>query len=98
MPSSDGYEALVSVVLGKGFPFYGRRGLQRPADPPRVSGVDDMELDNGQPVRSRWRERDAEEDGRVASRRRMVVTLKGWGPTVRRIDRDGEKNEKSLRY
>jgi hypothetical protein len=40
----------------------------------------------------------AEEDGRVASRCRTVVTLKGWGPTVRRIDRDGEKNEKSLRY
>jgi hypothetical protein len=39
-----------------------------------------------------------EEDGRVASRCRTVVTLKGWGPTVRRIDRDGEKNEKSLRY
>jgi hypothetical protein len=40
----------------------------------------------------------AEEDGRVASRRRTVVTLKGWGPTVRRIDRDGEKNEKNLGY
>jgi hypothetical protein len=39
----------------------------------------------------------AEEDDRVASRRRTVMTLKGWGPTVRRIDRDGEKNEKSLR-
>jgi hypothetical protein len=40
----------------------------------------------------------AEEDGGVASRRRTVLTLIGWGPTVRRIDRDGEKNEKNLRY
>jgi hypothetical protein len=40
----------------------------------------------------------AEEDGRVASWCRTVVTLKGWGPTVRRIDHDGEENEKSLMY
>jgi hypothetical protein len=40
----------------------------------------------------------AEEDGRVASRHRTVVTLKGWGPMVWRMDRDGERNEKSLRY
>jgi hypothetical protein len=39
-----------------------------------------------------------EDDGRVASWRRTVVTLKGWGPMVRRIDRDGEKNEKNLGY
>jgi hypothetical protein len=29
MPSSDGYEAFVSAVLGKGLPFYCRSGLQR---------------------------------------------------------------------
>jgi hypothetical protein len=40
----------------------------------------------------------AEEDARVASRRRTVVTLKGWGPTVQRIDRDGGNNEKSSVY
>jgi hypothetical protein len=40
----------------------------------------------------------AEEDARVASRRRTVVTLKGWGPTVQRIDRDGGNNEKSTVY
>jgi hypothetical protein len=57
MPSSDGYEAFVSAVLGKDFPFYGCCGLQRSADPARVSGVDDTEPDNGQPVRSRWCER-----------------------------------------
>jgi hypothetical protein len=26
MPSSDGYEAFVSVLMGKGLPFYGRCG------------------------------------------------------------------------
>jgi hypothetical protein len=36
MPSSDGYVALVSVVLGKGFPFYGRSGLQQS---PKPTGV-----------------------------------------------------------
>jgi hypothetical protein len=40
----------------------------------------------------------AEEDGGVASRRRMVLTLEEWGPTVQRIEHDEEKNEKSLRY
>jgi hypothetical protein len=40
----------------------------------------------------------AEEDGGVASRRRTVLTLKGWGPTVQRISRDEEMNEKSLGY
>jgi hypothetical protein len=40
----------------------------------------------------------AEKDGGVVSRHRMVRTLKGWGPTVRRIDRDGEKNKKSSMY
>jgi hypothetical protein len=40
----------------------------------------------------------AEEDGGMASRRRTVVTLKGMGPTVQRIDRDGEKNEESSVY
>jgi hypothetical protein len=56
MPSSDGYEAFVSAVLGKGLPFYCRSGLQRPSKPSRVSSVDNTELDNGQPVRSRRRE------------------------------------------
>jgi hypothetical protein len=28
----------------------------------------------------------------------MVVALKRMGPTVRRIDRDGENNEKSIGY
>jgi hypothetical protein len=40
----------------------------------------------------------AEEDGRETSRHRTVVALKRMGPTVRRIDRDGEKNEKSSGY
>jgi hypothetical protein len=40
----------------------------------------------------------AEENGKVESRRHRVVTLTGWGPVVRRIDRDGEKNGKNLRY
>jgi hypothetical protein len=58
MPSSDGYEAFVLAVLGKGVPFYGRCGLQWSAEPVGVSGVDNTKLDNGQPVGSRWRERD----------------------------------------
>jgi hypothetical protein len=41
----------------------------------RVSGVDNTELDNGQPVRSRRREYNRGKDGEVASRRRVVVTL-----------------------
>jgi hypothetical protein len=57
MLSSDGYEDLVSTVLGKGLPFYGRSGLQQSSKQAGVSGVDNTELDNGQPVRSRWRER-----------------------------------------
>jgi hypothetical protein len=40
----------------------------------------------------------AEEDGRAASWRPTVVALKRMGPTVRRITRDGEKNEKSSGY
>jgi hypothetical protein len=58
MPSSEGYEALVSTVVGKGLPFYDRSGLQRSSKPVEVSGVDNTELDNGQLVGSRWRERD----------------------------------------
>jgi hypothetical protein len=37
----------------------------------------------------------------MAERRHDVVRSwhwKGWGPTVRRIDRDGKKNEKSSGY
>jgi hypothetical protein len=56
MPSSDGYEAFVPAVLGKGLPFYCRSGLQRSSKPAGVSGVDHTELDNGQPMRSRRRE------------------------------------------
>jgi hypothetical protein len=40
----------------------------------------------------------AEEDGRAASRRRTVVAQTRRGPTVRRIDQDGENNEKSSGY
>jgi hypothetical protein len=87
MPSSDGYEALISAVLCKGFPFYGCCGLQRSADPAEVSGVDDTELDNGQPVRSRWRQRDrgrrtssyscgTEKDGAQRSKESTVVGRK----------------------
>jgi hypothetical protein len=50
MSSSDGNGAFASVVLGKGFPFItiaGCNGLLTI----RVSGVDNTELDNGQPVR-----------------------------------------------
>jgi hypothetical protein len=58
MSISDGYEALVSANLGKGLPFYDRSRLQRSSKPAGVSGVDNRELDNGQPVGSRRRERD----------------------------------------
>jgi hypothetical protein len=50
-------QGLVSVVLGKGLPFNGRSGLQRSSKPAGVSCVYNTELDNGPPVRSRWRER-----------------------------------------
>jgi hypothetical protein len=53
MPSSDRYEAFVPTVLGnRASPFTVVVGLQRSITQP-VSGVDNMELDNGQPVRSR---------------------------------------------
>jgi hypothetical protein len=59
MPSSDGYEAFVLVVLGKGFPFMAAAGGKGHLTS-RVSGVDNTELDNGQPVRSRRREHGCE--------------------------------------
>jgi hypothetical protein len=40
----------------------------------------------------------AGKDGRATSWRHTVVALKRMGPTVRRIDRDGEKNEVSSGY
>jgi hypothetical protein len=43
---------------GQGLPFYDRSGLQRSSKLAGVSGVDNTELDNGQPVGSRRRERD----------------------------------------
>jgi hypothetical protein len=55
MPSSDGYEAFVSAVLGKGFPFMATAGGNGHLTN-RVSGVDNTELKNGQPMRSRRRE------------------------------------------
>jgi hypothetical protein len=78
MPSSDGYEAFVLAVLGKGVPFYGRCGLQWSAEPV------------GYPV---WTTRSLTmvspwglggvsaiaEAGRAASRRRMIVALKRMG-------------------
>jgi hypothetical protein len=97
-PSSDGYEAFVPVVLGNRssllWPLWGFNGHLTS----RVSGVDNTELVNSQPVRSRQCEHGCEEDGGVVSRHRTVLTLKGWGPTVRRIDHDGEENEKSSVY
>jgi hypothetical protein len=36
MPSSDGYEAFVLAVLGKGLPFYCRSGLQRSFNQPGI--------------------------------------------------------------
>jgi hypothetical protein len=56
-PSLDGYEALVSVVLGKGLPFNDRSSLQWSSKPAGVSDVYNTELDNGPPVRSRRYER-----------------------------------------
>jgi hypothetical protein len=58
----------------KGFPFITAAGLQRSFDQP-VSGVDNTELDNGQPVRSRRHEYGCGKDGGVVSQRRTVVTL-----------------------
>jgi hypothetical protein len=55
MPGSDGHEAFVSAVLGKGFPFMATAGCNGHLTS-RVSGVDNTKLDNGQPVRSRRRE------------------------------------------
>jgi hypothetical protein len=55
MSSSDGNGAFASAVRGKGFPFItaaGCNGLLTIW----VSGVDNTELDNGQPVRSQRRE------------------------------------------
>jgi hypothetical protein len=73
MPSLDGHEACVGVLV-QGFPFMAAASLQRSFSQ-SVSGVDNTELDNGQPVRFRRREYGCGKDGGVASRRRTVVTL-----------------------
>jgi hypothetical protein len=64
----------------------------------RVSGVDNMKLDNGQPGGLGCASTVAEEDGGVVSRHLPILTLRVWGSTVRRIDRDGKTNEKSSVY
>jgi hypothetical protein len=48
-------------------------------------------LDNGRLVRSRRRDRGrGKKDDRATLQHRTIVALKEWGPTVGRIDRDGE--------
>jgi hypothetical protein len=85
MPSSDGYVALVSVVLGKGFPFYGRSGLQQSPKPTGVSGVYNTELDNGPSVRSQRHERGC-------GRRCQSGVLASYGHDTERMGSTGPKN------
>jgi hypothetical protein len=56
MPSSDGYEAFVSAVMGNRASLLWPLWAVTVSWPNRVSGVDNTELDNGQLVRSRRRE------------------------------------------
>jgi hypothetical protein len=58
MSSSDGCEARYRRYLTKGFPFMVAAGLQWSSKLAEVFGGGNTGLDNGQPVRSRWRERD----------------------------------------
>jgi hypothetical protein len=81
MPSSDGYEAFVSAVLGKGFPFMaatdGNGHLTS-----RVSDVDNTELDNGQPMRPRRREHGCR-------RRWLSGVTASHGPDTERMGSNG---------
>jgi hypothetical protein len=74
-------------------------GLQWSSKPAEVSGGGNTGLDNGQPVRSRRREHDCGRrwQGDIPASY-GCGTEKGWSLTVRKIDRDGEKNEKSSGY
>jgi hypothetical protein len=55
--SSDGYEAFVSAIIGKGLPFsWVPRGCYCHLTS-RIYGMDNTELDKGQSVRARWCER-----------------------------------------
>jgi hypothetical protein len=58
MSSSDGCEARYRRYLTKGFPFMAAVGLQRSSKLAELFGGGNTGLDNGQPVRSQWRDRD----------------------------------------
>jgi hypothetical protein len=96
MPSSDGYEAFVSAVLGKGFPFMAAVGLQRSLNQPRIwcrqHGAQQWSAREASATSARLPKKMAEwRHGAVRSRHGNE-----WGSTVRRIDRAGKKNEKNL--
>jgi hypothetical protein len=85
--------------LAKGFPFMAAAGLQRSFKPAEVYGGGNM----GSTMVSPWGPGDVSvttgEDGRERHHRVLRSWhWKGWGPTVRRIDCDGEKNKKSSGY
>jgi hypothetical protein len=90
---------LVSAVLGKGLPFYGRSGTATVIQTSRGIWC-------GQNGARQWLACEVLATWvwlrkKMAERRHGVVRSwhwKGWGPTVRIIDRDGEKNEKSSGY
>jgi hypothetical protein len=75
-------------------------GLQRSSKPPGISGGGNTGLDNGQPVRSRRRDRGRGKKKMVERRDDVVQSWHklGWGPTVRRINLDGGNSENILVY
>jgi hypothetical protein len=76
MPSSDGYEAFVSTVMGNRASLLWPRRLQWSSKPAGVSSVANTELDKGQPWGLGGVSAVAEEDGKAALRRHTVVALK----------------------
>jgi hypothetical protein len=72
-------QGLVSAFLGKGFPFYGRRGLQRSSKPAGYLVWTTRSLTMVSPWGLGGVSVVSEEDGRVASRRRTVMTLEKDG-------------------
>jgi hypothetical protein len=85
MPSSDGYEAFGPTVLGnRASLLWPLRGCNSHLTS-RVSGVGNTELDNGQPVRSQWREHGC-------GRRWRSGVLASYGPDTERMGSNGPKN------
>jgi hypothetical protein len=90
---------LVLAIPTEGFLLWSQRGCNGHPKPPGVFGGGNTGLDNGQPLRSRRRNRGRRKE--MAVRRHDIVrSWHGleWCPTVRRINHDGEKNEVSSGY